>query len=80
MRGPQLHVGAVEHVTGVERIVEQDGVAIVLVDVVDHALLAVGAGAFQHGMGDGRIERLVLAGRVEIGLLAFVRERCGDGV
>ena len=80
VRGPQLHVGAVEHVAGVERIVEQDRVAVVLVDVVHHALLAVRAGALQHSMGDGRLEWLVLAGRVEIGLLAFVRERCGDGV
>ena len=78
VQGPDLHVGAVQRIADIDRVIKQSRSTIVLAQKLADARQAVDAGAAQHLMRDGADQGLVAALGVQIGQFAVVFERCLD--
>jgi hypothetical protein len=80
VRHPQLHVGDVEGIADVYRIVEQDRRAVVSDKLRNDAALAVGPRTLEGVMRDGALERLFGAFGVEVFSFARVLEDLRHGI
>ena len=74
MQHPDLHVGGIERVADVDRVVEQDRRAIMLPELILDPSLAIGAHPLQRLERNGASQWLIDALAVEVGRLARVLE------
>jgi hypothetical protein len=79
VRHPLLHVGHIQRIADIDRVIEKDCRAIVSGQLIDDAPLAVGTSPLQGVERNRALERPVGAFAIEIFLLARILEDVGHG-